>query len=164
MSVASRLEEAQPREATVQCVAWLRRYLFTKELLWVSTFLLSGLYPPIVGCVLFFLYPFWRRYWRKHRDAGRKPQHLSEIQIQAAFECARIIKGQIEGYGGKARYQLTHRQGVKDVRRRDPGSEICQEIILPLVKLLGIPFPWDFTAGQGQPAPKEWHPESTVKY
>ncbi len=103
-------------------------------------------------------------YPKYHKDAGRTPQRLTPIQIEAAKECGRMLKGQVESYGGKLRYQLTHRQGVKDVRRRDPGSQACKEIILPLAQEWGVPFPWDFTAGEGQQAPQEWHPESTAKY
>jgi hypothetical protein len=98
-----------------------------------------------------------------HKDAGRTPQKLTDLQIQAAFECARIIKGQVEALDGKLRYQLTHRQGTNQ-RTRDPGSEICKKIILPLSTQLGVPFPWELTWGKGQQVPKEWHPESTATY
>lgn len=70
MSVASRLEEAQGKKevALVSCVLWLRRYLWAKEGLWIFTFLLSHLYPPLVGSVLFVFYPVWRRYHRGRQE------------------------------------------------------------------------------------------------
>ena len=36
-------------------------YWISKELLWLTVFLLSGAYPAIVGTVLFILYPLWRK-------------------------------------------------------------------------------------------------------
>lgn len=71
MSVASRLEEAQQSQqvSQINCAAWLQRYLLAKESLWTLTFILSGIYPPLVGSALFFLYPFWRRWWRSRSSA-----------------------------------------------------------------------------------------------
>jgi len=98
-----------------------------------------------------------------HKDAGRTPQHLSPLHIDAAKECARIIKRQVESLGGKIKRQCTHRQGVKGVRRRDPGGEVCRLIILPLEAEIA-PFDWAYTAGNGEQVPTQWHPQSTAKY
>ncbi len=102
-------------------------------------------------------------YPKYHWEAGRSPQRLTPIQTEAAKECGRIIKGQVESYGGTLRYQLTHRQG-SDTRRRDPGSQACKEILLPLSAELGVPFNWSLVAGKGQQAPMQWHPDSTAAY
>lgn len=69
-SVASRLDESQERIETkhgVECRQWLVRYLIGKEFLWMLVFLLSGLYPALVGNFIFLVYPFWRRWWVAHR-------------------------------------------------------------------------------------------------
>lgn len=69
MSVATRLAEAQAagNPTPVDCVAMLRIYLWVKEALWAATFLTSKLYAPLVGSLLFSLYPVWRGVWRTHK-------------------------------------------------------------------------------------------------
>lgn len=70
VSVANRLEEAQEVKIQginfVECKKWLTRYLVSKELLWICVFLISNLYPPLIGTILFLIYPFWRKIWRKY--------------------------------------------------------------------------------------------------
>lgn len=103
-------------------------------------------------------------YPKYHKDAGRTPQRPTPIQIVAAKQCGHMLKEQVEQLGGKLRKQLTHRQGVKGVRRRDPGEAVCRDIIRPLAEEIGVPFDWAYTAGEGEQAPKVWNPESTAAY
>jgi hypothetical protein len=56
------LHNYQPHR--VECVAWLQRYWVGKELAWVVFFLAHGLVSPLVGCAVFLLHPFWRRWYR----------------------------------------------------------------------------------------------------
>jgi hypothetical protein len=103
-------------------------------------------------------------YPKYHKDAGRTPQRMPAIQIEAAKQCGRMFLALVEGYGGRLRYQLTHRQGVRGIRRRDPGSAVCREVILPLVEELGVKCPWEMTWADGDQVPEEWHPESSAAY
>lgn len=68
MQVASRLEEKEALRHTpeIQCFAWNTRYLYVKEVLWFTYFIIHESYAALVGTVLFLLYPLWRKYWRQH--------------------------------------------------------------------------------------------------
>lgn len=98
-----------------------------------------------------------------HKDAGRTPQDIPLVQVEAAKECARIIQLQLTEFGATIKRQCTHRQGVKGKRRRDPGGKVCRLIVRPLEAEIA-PFDWAYTKGDGEKAPKEWHPQSTAKY
>jgi hypothetical protein len=78
-SVANRLQESQEmvqkhsgmldlmpltRAHHVECVAWLDRYWVLKECAWVAYFLSTGAVSALVGCAVFLLHPFWRRWYR----------------------------------------------------------------------------------------------------
>ena len=66
--IGDRLQERQANmsKPTVECYYKLNRLFYQKEILWIAVFLLSGNYAAIAGSVMFFLYPFWRRYYRKN--------------------------------------------------------------------------------------------------
>jgi hypothetical protein len=72
-SVADRLAESEASRPapSVHCHRSQRHYLIAKELFWVAAFLLSGLYPPLVGSCVFLLYPYWRRWYRSRRPLQR---------------------------------------------------------------------------------------------
>lgn len=78
VSVASRLSEAHALHPVgeVHCRQWLLRYLIAKETVWAAAFLYAHLYPPLVGTVLFLLYPWWRRYWRRRHPRLPIPRIL----------------------------------------------------------------------------------------
>jgi hypothetical protein len=42
-------------------------YLYIKETLWISYFLLKGAHSALVGSFIFILYPLWRKIFRKYR-------------------------------------------------------------------------------------------------
>lgn len=79
-SVADRLREAEEarrwrlKDLSVQehvhCVAWLQRYWVAKEGAWIVYFLSTGAVSALVGCGVFLLHPFWRR-WHRARQARR---------------------------------------------------------------------------------------------
>jgi hypothetical protein len=99
-----------------------------------------------------------------HKDAGRSPQDIPDIQVAAAKLCVLKIVEQVVAKGGRVRRQVTHRQGIKRKRRRDPGGKAARRIIRPIAESEGIPFDWAHTKGNGEQAPKEWHPSSTAEY
>lgn len=53
----------------VECVAWLQRYWVLKEIAWVVYFLSTGAVSALVGCAVFLAHPFWRRWYRRRRNA-----------------------------------------------------------------------------------------------
>lgn len=69
VQVAARLEEADAARPlpAVHCRAMLDRYLVAKEACWVAVFALVGAWPAIAGCVVFAVYPWWRRIYRASR-------------------------------------------------------------------------------------------------
>jgi hypothetical protein len=65
--VADRMQERQAMLETpdVHC-HWKSNWFFMiKEFLWITFFLMTSAYAALSGAILFFLYPFWRKYWRK---------------------------------------------------------------------------------------------------
>lgn len=99
-----------------------------------------------------------------HKDAGRSPQDIPDLQVAAAKLCVLKIIEQVVMKGGRVRRQVTHRQGIKRKRRRDPGGKVARRIIRPIEAEQGIPFDWAHTKGNGEQAPVDWHPSSTAKY
>lgn len=65
--IGDRLQERQSKmdQPTVECYYKLNRLFTAKEILWIIAFLLMKNYAAIVGSVLFALYPYWRKYYRK---------------------------------------------------------------------------------------------------
>lgn len=64
--VADRMQEKQAvlSKPDVHCYKWSARYFLVKEFLWIGYFLLSHGYAALAGAGLFFLYPFWRKFYR----------------------------------------------------------------------------------------------------
>ena len=65
-SVGERLaeREAARRVPTVDCHRWSGRYFALREVAWFAYFATGRCWSALVGCVLFLLYPAWRRGWR----------------------------------------------------------------------------------------------------
>ena len=55
----------------------LSRIVFARETLWILLFLVTGNYPGIAGCLLFVVYPFWRKELLRRALA---------LQVGAAFD------------------------------------------------------------------------------
>lgn len=49
----------------VECHAWARRYLVSKELCWLVYFTLLGAYSALVGVGVFLAYPVWRAWYKR---------------------------------------------------------------------------------------------------
>jgi hypothetical protein len=65
--VADRMQERQAmlENPDVEC-HWKSNWFFMiKEFLWITFFLMTSAYAALSGAIMFFLYPFWRKYWRK---------------------------------------------------------------------------------------------------
>lgn len=65
--IADRMQEKQAilEKPDVYCYRWSNRYFTIKEALWITFFLMIGSYAALCGSILFFVYPFWRRLYRK---------------------------------------------------------------------------------------------------
>ena len=66
-SIGARMEEQEALrdKPSVACFKQYWRYYIGKEIAWFGYFVWSGAWSALVGCILFGLYPFWRKYWRK---------------------------------------------------------------------------------------------------
>jgi hypothetical protein len=66
--IGDRLQERQSKmdKPTVECYHKLNKLFAGKEIVWIAAFLLMKNYAAIVGSALFFVYPFWRKYYRKN--------------------------------------------------------------------------------------------------
>jgi hypothetical protein len=89
-SIGSRMEEQEALrdKPSVECFRQYWRYYIGKEIAWFGYFVWSGAWSALVGCVLFALYPFWRKYWRKRHplkpktDGGRTVEYASKTTVR----------------------------------------------------------------------------------
>jgi hypothetical protein len=98
--------------------------------------------------------------WRPGGRAAVLPvEQIEAVKAQARRDVAEVL-----AHGGRVVFALRHRQGSKD-RRDDPGSEIDQRIVQPLMLELGLEDGgpgWVFPdANGGMPIPVEWDPTRT---
>lgn len=94
----------------------------------------------------------WPKY---HKVLNRKPQHLTEVQIDAAKSLARWVKAHLTSRGGSLRNYYAHRQG-SNTRDRDPGQEIWRKVVMPSALETGCGLPMDEVFGKGEKIPLEW--------
>lgn len=75
-SVADRLEEKEKKrilttgKPEVECYRMLSRYFYLKEICWFLYFVLIGAYSALVGVLIFLLYGWWRKTWRKYHPTS----------------------------------------------------------------------------------------------
>lgn len=89
-SIGARMaeREALRDKPSVECFRQYWRYYIGKEIAWFGYFVWSGARSSLVGCVLFGLYPFWRKWWRKvhplklETDGGRTVEYGSSIKVR----------------------------------------------------------------------------------
>lgn len=72
-SVSNRMEEQEGLRAskgekiTVSCYKKSTHFFYAKEVLWFAYFSLSGSYSALAGVIVFLLYGWWRKAYRKHK-------------------------------------------------------------------------------------------------
>jgi hypothetical protein len=76
-SIGARFEEREAARAkpSVDCHRWYWRYYIGKEIAWFAYFVWSGAWSALVGCVLFALYPIWRRFYRARIKPLAEAEH-----------------------------------------------------------------------------------------
>ena len=57
--------EAARHVPTVDCHRWSVRYFALREAAWFLYFATGRAWSALVGCVLFLVYPVWRKWWRR---------------------------------------------------------------------------------------------------
>jgi hypothetical protein len=64
--ISDRMMERQKvmENPTVDCYWKLNYYFWGKEALWITAFILMQNYAALVGCFIFAVYPFWRKFYR----------------------------------------------------------------------------------------------------
>jgi hypothetical protein len=69
--VADRMQEKQAAmiKPDVHCYKWLTRYFLIKESLWICFFIMTKSYAALTGAVVFFIYPFWRKLYKKLKSS-----------------------------------------------------------------------------------------------
>lgn len=67
--VADRMQEKQAKMVTpdVECYKWSNRYFLVKEALWILFFVTIHSYPALIGSITFFIYPYYRKIYRKKK-------------------------------------------------------------------------------------------------
>lgn len=97
-----------------------------------------------------------KTYWRPKEDPTRQPLALTAEQRAAARDLIRWLVAEVASHGGKLRRIHAHRQASAD-RRSDPGSEIWQEVALPMMAELGLNDGGPgWVTGGGFPIPAAW--------
>lgn len=66
-SIGDRLAEKQSQETkpSVNCFRLFWYFFLVKEISWLVYFSYKGAWSALIGCIVFILYPFWRKLWRK---------------------------------------------------------------------------------------------------
>ncbi|HEX2679623.1 MAG TPA: hypothetical protein VHM19_23400 [Polyangiales bacterium] len=78
-SVADRMAEQHAAQVGgVECHRWAGRYYWAKELLWFSYFAWIGAWSALAGCVLFLVWPLWRKAWRSAPKRARRHIRAAE--------------------------------------------------------------------------------------
>jgi hypothetical protein len=104
-------------------------------------------------------------FWRPKEEPNRQPQRLTSEAAETARQVVRWICETVAANGGKVRALVAHRQASEN-RRSDPGSQIWQEVALPLHTELGLSDGGrGFKLGTGYPIPESWDPAKRgIKY
>ncbi len=88
-----------------------------------------------------------------------KAQTLTPAAVEAAKDLIDYIRDAVKAQGGLCTKLVAHRQSSEN-RRNDPGSEIWQQIALPMMGLLAMDDGGPgFKIGTGLPIPEDWNPE-----
>ena len=65
--VADRMQERQAIKPVpdVECYRKSNRYFMIKEALWIAFFIMIKSWAALTGAFVFFLYPLWRKWYRR---------------------------------------------------------------------------------------------------
>lgn len=101
-----------------------------------------------------------------HTPYKEKAVSVTDRQIETALQLIEWRYHEIARLGGKMTVLVTHRQSSAD-RRNDPGSKVTQEIMVPMMKKLGLTdggpgFVLGGASG-GYPNPREWLPGDAAR-
>lgn len=111
----------------------------------------DGLYAGVAGDPS----TTWNDPSTPHREVA---QTLTAEAAESARQLIRWIVEEIKRGGGACTKLVAHRQ-ASDSRRDDPGSEIWQQVALPLHAELGMDDGGvGFKIGDGLPIPEAWDP------
>ena len=71
--IADRMQERQALRETPEVECWRKsnQFFITKEILWILFFSMTHAWAALLGAVVFFCYPFWRKWYRKHYPIDR---------------------------------------------------------------------------------------------
>ena len=72
-SVSDRMQERQALMAKpdVECYKKSNQYFMIKEFFWITFFILIKSWAALTGAIVFFLYPLWRKWYRKRYPLNR---------------------------------------------------------------------------------------------
>lgn len=71
-NISNRMEEQEEKrknlgqEIKVECYKKSIQFFYVKEILWFSYFALNGSYSALAGVIIFLIYGYWRKTWRKY--------------------------------------------------------------------------------------------------
>ncbi len=71
-SVSNRMEEQEAlkkskgEKVTVDCYKKSTHFFYAKEVLWFGYFFLTASYSALAGVIVFLIYGWWRKIYRKH--------------------------------------------------------------------------------------------------
>ena len=114
----------------------------------------SGMYAGVEGVLSTF--------WKPHPDA--KPQKFTREAAESGKQLVRWICSEVARNGGQVRSLVSHRQASSQ-RRSDPGSEIWQQVALPMMEELGLSDGGSgFKIDDGRANPVEWDASRSERY
>lgn len=78
--VSDRLAESEAARVapSVSCHRWSGRYFFLREVAWFAYFASGRCWSALVGCVVFLVYPAWRRWWRARNPLSGETSGLAQ--------------------------------------------------------------------------------------
>lgn len=102
-------------------------------------------------------------FWRPKSKPYRKPDSVTDAQIEATLRCIEWTINEVKEHGGEVKFIHAHRQSSK-MRTSDPGSKVWETIALVSKERWGLRDGGPkFTAG-GYAIPKQWDPSYTSNY
>ncbi len=60
------LKKSKGEKVTVDCYKKSTHFFYAKEVLWFGYFFLTASYSALAGVIVFLIYGWWRKIYRKH--------------------------------------------------------------------------------------------------